>query len=167
MSQETLRDALRFFRYNLQHYALALWGLRLRFDPPYPIVLKFFPAYLAEPVFEYRTYGAIALFAGILAAWLPLEVLAALIVFYAAIAFDRSRYLQSNLVFWRRVLKENGTGSHRAHGRYMEQLIREIERKMKAGEPWEELALEATRLQDEVIARHGSKDGARNVLAGA
>ena len=162
-----IRDALRFFRYNLQHYALAVWGLRLRFDPPYPWVLKFFPAYLSEPVFEYRTYGLMPLFAGILAAWLPLEAAGAFIILWAAISFDRSRYLQSNLLFWRRVLKENGTGHHRAHGRYMEQLIREIERCMKVGEPWEELVIECQRLQDEVIARHGSKDAAKRILAGA
>jgi len=161
-----IRDALRFFRWNLQHYALAVWGLRLRFDPPYPHVKKFFPMFLDEPVFEYRTYGLHALWAGILAAWLPGPALTALAILWAYASWDRSQHLKSNLVFWRQVLKENGVTHTRAHGRYMEQLLREMERAMKAGEPWEELSREALQLQDEVIRAAGSKDAARSILAG-
>lgn len=153
-----VKDALRFFRWNLQHYALALWGLRLRFDPPYPHVTRFFPQFLLEPVLEYRTYGGMAVFAGIVAAWLPSSAVTGLVMFWACIAWDRAGYLKSPLVFWRQVLKENGVSHMRAHGRYMEQLIREMERAMKAGEPWADLAEEALRLQDEVI-RHARTQG--------
>ena len=160
------QDALRFFRWNLQHYALALWGLRLRFDPPYPHVFKFFPQFLLEPVLEYRTYGAMVMFAGALAAWLPAPALTALVALWACVSFDRSKFLKSGFVFWRQVYKENGISHNRAHGRYMEQLILEIERRMKAGEPWEALSQEAFQLQDDVIRHARSEDAARRILAG-
>ncbi len=161
-----IRDGLRFFRWNFQHYSLALWGLRLRFDPPYPMVLKFFPSLISEPVFEYRTYGLMVLFCYLLARFLPLEVLIALIVLWFGVSLDRCKYLKSNLVFWRQVLRENGTGHHRSQGRYIEQLIRETERCMKAGLPWQDLSEEAFRLQDEVISRYGWNDRAKAILAG-
>ncbi len=162
-----IKDGLRFFWYNLQHYFLAVWGLRLRFDPTYPWVTKFFPSLISEPVFEYRTYGLTAVWAIVLASLLPYPVLTALVLLWACISFDRSKFLVSNLVFWRQVLKENGVTHTRAHGRYIEWLIRDIERRMKAGEDWQEQALEAARLQDEVIRHVGSKDAARRILAGA
>ncbi len=161
-----LNDAIRFFYYHVKHYSLALWGLRLRFDPMYPFVYKFFPAFLAEPVLEYRTYGLHAVFALVCAAYLPAPVLTALVLFWGAIAWDRSHYLKSNVIFWRQVLKENGLVYTRAHGRLIEALIREMERRMKAGEPWEEMAQEAARLQDDVIRHAGSKDAATRILAG-
>ncbi len=162
-----LCDALRFLGYNLQHYSLALWGLRLRFDPTYPWVTRFFPSLISEPVFEYRTYGLTALWALLLASVAPLPVCGALVILWACISFDRSKYLKSNLVFWRQVLRENGVTHTRAHGRYIECLIREIERRMKAGEEWQGLSEEAVRLQDEVIRHAGSKDTVRRILAGA
>lgn len=159
-------DLWYFLRVNLEHYALALFGLRLRFDPPYRHVTRLFPQYLCEPVFEYRTYGAHAVWAMMLAGILPPEALTALVVLWAAISWDRSKYLKSSLVFWRQVLRENGVSHSRAHGRYIEQLIREMERRMKAGEDWQECATEAARLQDDVIRHAGSKDAARAILAG-
>lgn len=160
------KDLFRFVAYNARHYALALWGFRLRFDPAYPMVLKFFPSLISEPVFEYRTYGLMCFWAIALAAWLPLPILGGLVLFWLCRSVHRCKYLKNNLVFWRQVLKENGTGHHRAQGRYIEQLIREMERAMKAGEPWQGLAQEAAKLQDEVIARHGAGDRAKAILAG-
>ncbi len=161
-----IRDAFRFLRFNLEHYAMAVWGLGLMFDPPYPHLSRFFPAYITEPVMEYRTYGFHAVGAVLFAAVAPLQVNIAFIVFWACISWSRSHYLKSNLVFWRQVLKENGVKHTRAHGRYMECLIKEIERRMKAGESWEMLSREAFRLQDEVIRRAGSKDAAQVILGG-
>lgn len=161
-----IRDGFLFLRYNLQHYSLALWGLRLRFDPPYPILANFFPSLIAEPVFEYRSYGALVLFAGLMAWALPPTIVGAFLLLWFGVSFDRCKYLQSNLVFWRRTLKENGRGFHRAQGRYIEALIREMERRMKTGEDWQECAQEATELQDEVIALHGRTERARVILAG-
>lgn len=161
-----IKDTFRFFRWNFQHYALALWGLRLRFDPPYPHVFRFFPQFLLEPVMEYRTYGLTALWAGLLAGWLPSPVLTALVIFWTVLSSDRSKYLQSALRFWRQVLQENGVQHTRAHGRYMEQLILEMERRMKAGGEWQELAQEAQALQDDVIRHARSKDAAKRILAG-
>lgn len=157
---------LAFLRWNVRHYVLAVWGLRLRFDPPYPHVTGFFPGLIGEPVFEYRTYGLHALWAILLASWLPGPLLTAFVLFWAAQTFDRCKYLKSNLVFWRQALKENGV-RHRAAGRYMEYLLREMERRMKAGQDWGGLAQEAIQLQDKVVAAAGSKRAARNILAGA
>lgn len=161
-----IRDVFRFLGYNLRHYSLALWGFRLRFDPPYPWVLKFFPSLISEPVLEYRTYGAIALWAIFLVIWLPAWAFPPLLGFWLARSWHRSHYLQSGLVFWRQVLRENGVTHTRAHGRYIECLIREMERCMKAGLPWQELATEALRLQDAVIRQAASKDTAKRILAG-
>ena len=161
-----LRDVWPFLRYNLQHYSLALWGLRLRLDPPYPHLTRFFPGLIGEPVFEYRTYGLHALWAIFLASWLPRPLLTAFVLFWAGQTFDRCKFLKSNLVFWRQALKENGI-LHRAAGRYMIYLLREIERRDKAGLEWQGLASEALELQDKVVAAAGSQRAARGILAGA
>jgi len=160
-----LPDGWRFLGYNLQHYSLALWGLRLRLDPPYPHLTRFFPGLIGEPVFEYRTYGLHALWAILLASWLPLPLLTAFVLFWAGQTFDRSKFLKSNLVFWRQALKENGI-MHRAAGRYMIYLLREIERRDKAGLEWQGLASEALELQDKVVAAAGDQRAARGILAG-
>lgn len=161
-----IEDALYFLRVNLTHYALALWGFRLRFDPPYRHVTRFFPSLIAEPVFEYRTYGAHAVWAMFLAGFLPIEVLTLLICWFSAVTVYRARFLRSPLHFWRQVVKENGLNYRRGHGRYMEQLIREMEVRMKAGDKWEHLALEAQRLQDEVIRAAASQEAAKTILGG-
>jgi hypothetical protein len=161
-----MRDGWLFLRYNVQHYSLALWGLRLRLDPTYPHLTRFLPGLIGEPVFEYRTYALHIVWAILLASWLPRPLLTALVLFWAGQTFDRSKYLKSNLVFWRQALKENGIMS-RAAGRYMEYLLREIERRMKAGLEWQGLASEALELQNRVVAAAGSKRAARGILAGA
>lgn len=162
-----MKDGLQFLRWNLQHYALALWGLRLRFDPPYPRLTRFFPGLIGEPVFEYRTYGLHAVWVGLLAAWFPLPVLTALVLGWGAISFDRSKYLKSNIAFWRQVLRENGVITHRAAGRLMECLLKEMERRMKQGGDWQQTAREAMELQDRVTGQKLTKDDLRRILAGA
>jgi len=166
LQRSWLDGLLAFLRWNFQHYALALWGLRLRFDPPYLRLTRFFPGLIGEPVFEYRTYGLHALWAILLASWLPRPLLTAFVLFWAGQTFDRCKYLNSNLIFWRQVLKENGI-RHRAVGRYMIYLLREIERRDKAGLEWRGLATEALELQDKVVAAAGSERAARGILAGA
>jgi len=157
-------DCLRFLRYNLQHYAHALWGIELRFDPPFPIVTRFLPKLISEPVLEYRTYGVMIFWALLLAWGLPLPVLGALVAGWACISWDRSRYLKSGVVFWRRVVRENGLGAHRGHGRLMEALILEIERQMKQHGEWDSLAVEALRLQDDVITDNRKKAAPGGIL---
>jgi len=166
LQRSWLDGLLAFLRWNFQHYALALWGLRLRFDPPYLRLTRFFPGLIGEPVFEYRTYGLHALWAILLASWLPRPLLTAFVLFWAGQTFDRCKYLKSNLIYWRQVLKENGI-RHRAVGRYMIYLLREIERRDKAGLEWRGLATEALELQDKVVAAAGSERAARGILAGA
>lgn len=146
-----MNDARRFFRYNLQHYSLALWGLRLRLDPDYPHVTRFLPSQISEPVLEYRTYPLMGLWAFALAAALPANMLTALVLLWACISWDRSKFYRSELAFWRQVYKENGVSHQRGHGRLMEAITREIERRMKAGESWEELTVEGFRIQDDVL----------------
>lgn len=156
-------DALRFLRFNVQHYALALWGLRLRLDPDYPLLTGFFPSLISEPVLEYRTYGPLAGFALFLAAVLPPEILTALILAWACLSWDRAKFFRSDLAFWRQVYKENGLSHTRGHGRLIETLSREIERRMKAGEAWEELAQEGLTIQDDVLAYHQGRERAPRV----
>jgi len=146
-----LRDVFRFLLYNWQHYSLALWGLRLRIDPDYPLVTKFFPGLIADSVLEYRTYGGIALWAMLLAFFLPLPLGTALVVLWAVQSWDRSKHFQSNLTFWREASRENPF-PHRAHARYVEQLIREAERLEKAGKSGEMALREAQTLMDKVCA---------------
>jgi len=144
-----IKDLFRFLRYNWNHYSLALWGLRLRFDPDYPLLTKFFPGLISEPVLEYRSYGLLALWGVLLAAILPLPLLTALVLLWAAQSFYRSQYLQSSLKFWRQVSRESGF-PHRGHARYVEQLIREAERLEKAGKSGEMALREAQTLMDKV-----------------
>jgi hypothetical protein len=152
-------DALRFFRYNWQHYSLALWGLRLRLDPDYPLLTHFFPGLIADSVQEYRTYGGTALWAIFLAYVLPLPLGTALVLFWLAQSVHRSQYFRSNLTFWRQASHENGF-PHRAHARYSEQLLRDIERRVKSGESFNdcrEALQEAQALMDKVCAAGGVK----------
>jgi len=154
-----IRDALRFLLYNLQHYSFALWGLRLRLDPPYPMVMKFFPELITDSVFEYRTYGLHAFWAVLLAWLLPLPVAFAFVLFWLGQSCDRTKFYRSNFLFWKQAMKENGPDHQRTAGRYMEHIIRELERRMKAREEWQGLSEEAFRLQDEVIRRGTAKRG--------
>lgn len=133
----------RFFIYNLEHYALAIWGLRLRLDPAFPWVHDFLPNFITDSVLEYRTYGLVAMWAGLLAVVLPLELSRVLIVVWAVVTGWRCRYLVTALRFWRQASRENQGIPHRSHARYVGELLKDIERRMKAGKPFQDQQQEA------------------------
>lgn len=146
-----LTDGVRFLWYNLRHYALALWGLRLRFDPNYPMVTRFFSPTISDSVFEYRTYALHALWAVVLVRFLPVWILWPLILVWALESFHRSGYLKSNLDFWRQVARESP--KMRGQTRYMEQLLRWAEDQIKRGESWDRIQPvldEASRQMDQI-----------------
>jgi len=142
-------DGIRFAVSNLDHYALALLGIRLHLDPDYPIVKHFFPSVLADSVFEYRTYGLTTLWAIGLAWSIQTPWIYVLIGLWALQSFRRAFYYRSNFLFWTQAYRESPKKT-RVKTRYMEQLILEMERRTKKGQDWEALYDEAHRLMKEI-----------------
>lgn len=133
-----LSDLLFFVYINGRHYALALWGLRLRLDPDYPKVLRFFPEYITDTVFEYRSYALVALWGAVLMWTAGTPWLWLLVAVWALQSFHRARYYRSPLEFWGQAWREN-PAKGRVITRYAENVLMEIERQMKAGATMEEL----------------------------
>lgn len=129
MDRSWLRDAAHFLISNVQHYALALWGIRLQLDPERADVVKFFPSLLGDTVLEYRTYGGIILWAVFVAAVVPENLLWPLIVFWGIRAWWRSRAFRSGYHFWRQAWRES-PGKCRTRIEYSDSLqlrIQELE----------------------------------------
>ena len=127
-----LRGLFLLFWLNLRHYALAIWGLRLRLDPDYPGETRFRGDLVVDAVLEYRGYGLLAPWSVFLAglAYPPsLELIAAL---WAVSAWRRAYFYSTPYRFWTQAYDE-APGKSRNQTRYAEELMLEIERKMKAG----------------------------------
>lgn len=123
------------FWLNLRHYSLALWGVRLRLDPDYPGELRFRPDLIVDAVLEYRGYGLLVPVAVFLARLFPIAVCGFLVGSWAVLAWRRAYYYSSPYRFWTRAYEE-APGKPRNQTRYAEELMREIERRMKAGQPY-------------------------------
>jgi hypothetical protein len=133
-----LSDLFLFVYINVRHYSLALWGFRLRIDPDYPIVTRFFPYYIIDTVLEYRSYPLVLLWAVFLSvacrswgepAWL---LLWGLIGFWISTSRRRSFYYSSAIEFWRQAWRES-PDKPRVVTHFAENVLMEIEREMKAG----------------------------------
>ncbi len=160
-------DALRFLLYNLRHYSLALWGFGQQLEPDYPKVERFFPSLVSDSVYEYRTYGGMIVFAGVIA-WLPYTIVCALIGFWGARAYIRTGYFRSSYLFWRQAYRE-APAKPRIKAFYMEWIVREVMWRMQHGhsskdvEPLDRLAFQ---IQEE-ICRLPSYTDAQDMRAGA
>ncbi len=151
-----LSDCLAFLAANLKHYAFAAWGARLRLDPDYPPVARFFPRHIADTVFEYRSYPFMLPWAAVLACVLPIRVLAPLVGWWAAQSWIRAAYYKSQLAFWERAAIESPR-KMRVRLHHIEELLRDLEAKYKTGGlSWEELRPEierASRLIERICNR--------------
>jgi hypothetical protein len=144
-------DVLRFLLYNLKHYSLALWGLRLQLEPDYPVVERFFPSLIRDSVYEWRTYGGMILWA-FLIVQLPRPVVLILLALWVKWSWTRVGYFKTNYGFWRQANWEC-PGKIRTRVQYYCWIIRETERRMKAGArsvDMAELDREAFRIQEEI-----------------
>lgn len=144
-----LRGFALLFWLNLKHYSLAVWGLRLRLDPDYPGETRFEADLIVDAVLEYRLYPAFAPWCGLLAFILPLWASGILAALWALSARKRAYFYSSPFRFWQRAYTES-PGKSRNKTRYVEELIREMERREKIGLDIDELATEARRIMDEV-----------------
>jgi hypothetical protein len=132
-----LSDFLFFVYINARHYGKALWGFRLRIDPDYPKVTRFFPTFITDTVLEYRSYAFLALWGAVLSPFADSFGLWLLIATWAVQSFFRAEAYESPLNFWGTAWAENPRKS-RVVMRYAENVLMEIERQMKAGKTMEE-----------------------------
>ncbi len=100
-------DCLVFLTWNIRHYRLALFGVRLRLDPDYPSVKHFFPSLLTDTVLEWRIYGFLTLWA-VFTAWLfPTWLLVVFVILLAVASLRRLRFYSSSFAFWKRAAIES------------------------------------------------------------
>jgi len=131
-------DCWLFLVCNLRHYSRALTGFGCKLDPDYPHIKRFGFPYLHDAVLEYRTYGVLWLWGGILASVLPLTWVWLLAALWAILSFWRAGFYRSNLAFWSRAVVET-PGKIRTRGRYIEQMIHDLERQYREqGRSWAE-----------------------------
>ena len=146
-----LRGLARLAWINLKHYAFALWGAG-RLDPDYPIETRFLGHLVIDAVLEYRAYALFAPWALFLAAAGPIPALELIAAYWAVLAWHRAYFFTSAFRFWRQAYAESPS-KMRTRTRYAEELIREIERRMKAGTEYQELIEIAMKIQNEIIER--------------
>jgi hypothetical protein len=143
----TFKGFLRFCRWNLRHLVWTLPGFRLRLDPDYPLETNFLPDLISDSVLEYRFYWLVAFWALFIASWLP-EVAYPVIGFlWGYQATGRAKLFRTAFSFWRQAYRES-PGKIRTKTRYCEELMIEIEQRMKTGLPTAWLEDEARRLMD-------------------
>ena len=150
-------DFLQFLAFNLRHYNLALWGLRQQLEPDYPVVERFFPSLIRDSVYEWRSYGAMILWAAFIAS-LPGIVPYLLIGLWVKWSWERAGYFRSNFIFWRQAYREC-PDKKRVQIQYFQWIIRETEQRMKAGANSFDTApldREALQLQDRICQNSGS-----------
>lgn len=145
-----LRGFAFLFWLNVKHYALAVWGVRLRLDPDYPGETRFKGHLIVDAVLEYRLYPAFGPWCALLAFVLPPWVAGFLTGLWAVSSWKRAYFYASPYNFWRRAYLES-PGKARNKTRYVEELIRQMERLDKRGANIDDLANEARRLMDEVV----------------
>lgn len=122
---------------NLKHYLLAIWGIRLRLDPDYPNETRFRGDLIVDSVLEYRFYGLFVPWCIVLALVLPYGLTGILAGLWASQTWKRTYFYSTPFRFWTRAYQEAPT-KHRNQIRYAEEIGREIERKDKAGIPWDD-----------------------------
>jgi len=127
-----IRDALRFFLYNLRHYSLALWGFRQQLEPDYPVVTRFFPALIRDSVYEWRTYGAMLLWSIAAVSLLPNWAVGILLVIWSCQSWKRARHFRTNYGFWKQAYREC-PNKNRVRTEYEKWICLETARLMKAG----------------------------------
>lgn len=151
------RGLVSLIRSNLKHYSGALFGIRLRLDPDYPMEGRFRGDLIVDAVLEYRFYGLFAPWSVLLAVLLPSPVAIVLAALWEVLAWRRADFYSSAFRFWRRAYQESPT-KMRTRIRYEEELIREIERRMKSNDPdagaeLDELMQTAMKIQNGIIER--------------
>jgi len=146
-----LRGLTRLAWVNLKHYTLALWGSN-RLDPDYPTETRFLGHLVVDTVLEYRAYPLFAPWLIFLAAAVPMQPLMLLGGWWAVCAWKRACFFSSAFRFWRQAYAESPS-KMRTRTRYAEELIREIERRMKAGAEHQELIETAMKIQNGIIER--------------
>lgn len=114
---------------------------------------------------EYRTYGLHAAWCLLLAAVLPLPVSVTLALLWAVYSRFRSAAFRSNLTFWRQAYLDS-PHKIRTRTRYAEQLMLDIERRMKNGESFNDLQPEITQAHSiiEGIVQSGRQDKAEQAM---
>jgi hypothetical protein len=126
----------------LKHYALAVWGIGLRLDPDYPAEQRFRGDLIVDAVLEYRGYGLFAPWCTFIAVAMPRVALPFIAALWAVLAFRRASFYASPFEFWTQAYNEAPTKS-RNQTRYVEQLMLEIERQLKAGKDYDSPEIQA------------------------
>jgi hypothetical protein len=140
---------------NARHYSHAILGFGLRLDPDFPKITRFLGKLITDSVLEYRSYalvGAWAVLVGGLADYAAFWFVVAL---WGSIAFHRARLYRSSFEFWGQAWKESPRKA-RVMVRYAEEVMGEIERRMKAGASFDDvrpLSLLAERLVDDITKK--------------
>lgn len=146
------RGFIRLISLNFKHYFFALWGIRLRLDPDYPMEWRFLPGLMSDSVLEYRMYALFAPWTVFLALVLPVAWSVAIGLAWAVLAWKRAGFYSSALNFWRQAYRES-PNKGRVRIRLAEEIAYEIERLDKAGEDWtsdriQSLIIEGANLQE-------------------
>lgn len=155
--RHNLRGLLVLLWLNLRHYSLALWGCRLRLDPDYPGETRFRGDLIVDAVLEYRGYGLMAPWAVFLVLILPSDLLPFLIALWGFQAWQRAFFYSSPYRFWTRAYSE-APGKSRNQTRYAEELMLELERRLKAGADFhglecQELVKRSIEMQDLICGK--------------
>lgn len=148
-----LADGLVFIKWNLIHYSFALPCIRLKLDPDYPIVTRFFPSLVRDTVLEWRVYGFLPLWGLFIAGVFPRWFVTAYLAFLCVQLIFRIRHFQSPLAWWKQAARES-PNKMRCQIRYCEELILEIQEAYKRNERQSRIDLmeiEAFQVQRRII----------------
>ncbi len=154
-----LADGYLLCKINLKHYSKALMGVGLKLDPDYPIVTRFFPTLLRDSVLEWRVYGLIPLW-GLIISLFPSMLVALLLLAWIYLSISRSKHFKTPLAFWKQAAGESPY-KLRCQVKFCEELMRECERGLKAGQDVRLLEAEAFRVQDWIVRLSGPDGAAR------
>ena len=149
---------------NVHHYSVAIWGFRLRLDPDYPKITRFLGNMITDTVLEYRSYALVGAWAIGLMPYADSAAFWVLVALWGALSFHRARLYRSSFEFWGQAWKESPRKA-RVMVRYAEEIMGEIERRMKAGASFDdvrELSLLAERLVDDITKKRFNPVGRFN-----
>lgn len=160
-NNDRIRDSVRGVAFlafmNLKHYALALFGFGLRLDPDYPPESRFLGQLVVDSVLEYRGYALLVPWALFLALAIHPMILGFVAALWTVQAWKRAYFYSSPYQFWKQAFKES-PAKIRVRTRYVEEIMLEIERRLKAGINYgddriQSLAAEGWKIQNMICER--------------
>lgn len=129
-----------------------MWGFGLKLDPDYPKITRFLPNHVTDTVFEYRSYGLVALWALLLALitvhgfWM---LFAAFLTFWIFTSTERALLYRSELAWWRQAWRESPCKTRTLLGYSEVAMTRANYLYTVGGRPWEDPEIQ--RLMHDVL----------------